>query len=156
MRREPVSRDPWTGELVGYYTGRFERVLGNDESGGSLAVMRSTVRPGTAPPLHIHTREDESWVVLSGTVRFWLGGRTLDACRTVDVGPGGYVFGPRMVPHTFATVTPESEVLISNTPGDIEGYFTGVGAADDRQDEAHSDLHERYGLEIFFDQVPVV
>ncbi|GAB19400.1 hypothetical protein GOEFS_083_00320 [Gordonia effusa NBRC 100432] len=149
-----VGRNPWTGRVGAYNADHFEYVVANTESSGSLASMRSTVRPEGAPPLHIHTREDETWTVLSGVVRFWFGGRTLSACETVDIEAGGYVFGPRFVPHTFQTVTPEADVIITNTPGAIEGYFSGVGASDTRQDSMHGDLFARYGVTIFLDEVP--
>ncbi|MBU3067317.1 cupin domain-containing protein [Nocardia sp. NEAU-G5] len=150
----PVARNRGTGTLTEYYTETTEQVVGRAETGGALAAMRSTVRPESAPPLHIHTREDESWIVLSGVVRFWFGERTLAACETVDIEAGGYVFGPRFVPHTFKSLTPESEVIVTNSPGTIEGYFDSIGPAAAREDDLHTDLFARYGLILFGDQVP--
>lgn len=149
-----VGRSPWTGPITEYYADRLELVVADAESGGAAATMRVVVRPEGAPPLHLHTREDESWAVVSGVVRFWFGGRTLRSCETVDIEAGGFLFGPRFVPHTFQTVTPESEVVITNVPGAIEGYFTEVGTAEERADAAQADLFEEYGVKIFLDEVP--
>lgn len=109
------------------------------------------MRPGDAPPLHTHSREDESWVVLSGRVRFWVGSSTLDECEVHDAEAGAYVFGPRLVPHTFQPVTTTAEVLVINNPGAVEGYFQSIGAADTRRDTDHIDLLAQYGMALLDD-----
>ncbi|MEU6584363.1 cupin domain-containing protein [Nocardia sp. NPDC046763] len=149
-----IARDRGTGALSDYYTETNEQVVGDGETRGAHTAMRVHVHPEAAPPLHVHTREDEAWIVLSGAVRFWFGGRTIDTCETIDVEAGAYAFGPRFVPHTFRTLADSSEVIITNTPGKVEGYFLSIGAGDSRDDAAHQDLFNRYGLVVFTDQLP--
>ncbi|MFJ9367831.1 cupin domain-containing protein [Nocardia sp. NPDC101769] len=149
-----IARDRGTGTLSDYYTETNEQVVGDAETRGAHTAMRVHVHPEASPPLHVHTREDEAWIVLSGAVRFWFGGRTIDTCDTIDVEAGAYVFGPRFVPHTFKTLTDSSELIITNTPGNVEGYFLSIGAGHVRDDAAHQDLFDRYGLVVFTDQLP--
>ncbi|MBF6352509.1 MULTISPECIES: cupin domain-containing protein [Nocardia] len=147
-------RNPWTQPTYGYYNTQFEQSLTEQDTAGQLTMMRMTLNPESAPPLHFHTREDEFWTVVSGRVRFWLGGSTLESCAVQEAEPGGFVFGPRNVPHTFQTITETAEVLIGNTPGALEGYFTGVGAADARHDDANTDVLGDYGV-FFIGPAPV-
>ncbi|MFI7002780.1 cupin domain-containing protein [Nocardia sp. NPDC050175] len=145
----PVGvRAPWTQPQVRYYDGGFEQVLSEQETASALSVMRAKVFPAGAPPLHFHTREDEFWVILSGQVRFWIGGYSLTECAVSEAGPGAFVYGPRNIPHTFQTITEESEVLVGSTPGVIEGYFKGVGAAEDRDHGKQVELLGTYGVTI--------
>ena len=64
---------------------------------------------GSGPAaLHVHRADDEAWHVLDGTLRF----RFVD--RVVDVGPGGTVFVPAGVAHTYEAVG--ARYLIVLTP----------------------------------------
>ncbi|MEV6767259.1 cupin domain-containing protein [Nocardia sp. NPDC051030] len=143
----PVGvRAPWSQPETRYYGGSFEQTLSEQDTAGSLTVMRASCTPDDAPPLHYHTREDEFWVILSGSVRFWVGGYSLTECVVTEAPAGSFVYGPRNIPHTFQSITDSAEVLVGNTPGAIEGYFKGIGAAEERQDDQHLDFLESYGV----------
>jgi mannose-6-phosphate isomerase-like protein (cupin superfamily) len=142
-----LVRNPGEGTLYPYYDYAPEQVVSHTETGGVVSVVRLTMRQADAPPLHSHSREDESWVILSGRLRFWVGSASLDACDVHDAEAGAYVFGPRLVPHTFQPLTETAEVLVINNPGAVEEYFRAVGsAADGRHDDDHVDLLTRYGM----------
>ncbi|MGW5562137.1 cupin domain-containing protein [Streptomyces tendae] len=141
-----LVRNPGEGSHYHYYDSVLEQVVSTTETQGVVSVARVTARRSDAPPLHVHSREDESWVVLSGRVRFWIGSSSLDACDVHDAGPGAYVFGPRSVPHTFQPLTTTAEFLVINNPGAIEGYFHSVGDADARHDADHIDSLAEYGV----------
>lgn len=143
-----LVRNRGDGETFRYYRTTNEQVVGTSETNGAASVMRASLHHGDAPPLHTHSREDESWVVLSGRVRFWVGSTSLAECDVHDAEAGAYVFGPRFVPHTFQPLTSTAEVLIINNPGAVEGYFRSVGAADRRHDADHTDLLARYGVSL--------
>ena len=96
MSNEPVTRgyvvDP--GEGV---PGRGPDVKASGRStGGSLTVIEVTIDGG--PPRHTHSREDESFYVLTGTLDVACG---QDRFRA---GPGSFVFLPRNLPHGFRSV----------------------------------------------------
>jgi mannose-6-phosphate isomerase-like protein (cupin superfamily) len=139
-------RNPGEGTFYRYYDSVQEQVVSNAETQGVVSVARLTMRQADAPPLHTHSREDESWVVLSGRVRFWAGSSSLGECDVRDAEPGAYVFGPRLVPHTFQPLTTTADLLVINNPGAIEGYFRSIGSADARHDTDHADMLAQYGV----------
>ncbi|MEV5826036.1 cupin domain-containing protein [Spirillospora sp. NPDC052242] len=143
-----LVRNPGDGPRFDYYDIDIEQVVSTTETDGVLTASRFVMRPSGAPPLHTHGREDEAWVVLSGEVRFWVGGTTLDACDVHVAEPGAFVYGPRHVPHTLQPVTSTAEILQINNPGAIEGYFKGIGPAGGRADADHLDLLESYGVTV--------
>ncbi len=55
---------------------------------------------GFSPPRHVHTREDEVFLVLDGDVCFDVDGERRAA------GPGTTVYMPRGVPHSFRIQSP--------------------------------------------------
>jgi mannose-6-phosphate isomerase-like protein (cupin superfamily) len=69
------------------------------------------MREGFSPPGHIHTREDELFLVLDGEVAFDVDGRLLLA------GPGTSVYMPRGMPHTFRIESPVARMLGVIAPG---------------------------------------
>ena len=76
------------------------------------------------PPRHIHHAEDETFVVLSGEVEFWVAGERLLR------GPGEAAFVPRGVEHTFRVVGDRpSRHLVILTPGGFEGFFREMAEA---------------------------
>lgn len=89
-----------------------------DQSGGTLTAFENVVAPGDGPPLHTHAREDESWAVLEGELRFKLGG-------TISAAPqGSFVFVPRGVPHCFQnTGDKPARILVLFTPAGMEAFF---------------------------------
>ncbi|MFV8311968.1 cupin domain-containing protein [Mycobacteroides chelonae] len=117
-----MLRTPWSGRLAGGAQ-EMELVVSRHESHDQLSMVRNTLKPEDAPPLHVHSREDEFWIVLSGEVKFWVGGRTLQECSTLVAGAGSVVFGPRNIPHTFQTYTPSALVMGGASPAQIEDLF---------------------------------
>lgn len=55
-------------------------------------MIETANNPSTGVRLHVHEREDETWVILEGEYSFQVGG------QTISPHAGDYVFGPRNVP----------------------------------------------------------
>ena len=73
------------------------------------------------PPAHVHTREDESFVMLAGKVDVHLGG------RDYTLGPGDYLYLPRDVVHTFRnTYDDEARIISVVSPAGLEGYYQAL------------------------------
>jgi quercetin dioxygenase-like cupin family protein len=93
-------------------------------TGGAFAMVEATQRPGHATPYHLHHDEDEAFYVLEGQFTFFCDGR-----KTV-LGPGGYIFLPRGLPHGIRCTAsaPSSTMLVFAMPGTgFVGMMTEVG-----------------------------
>ena len=87
-------------------------------SGGSCTVLTTTVQPGGGPPLHQHSREDETFRVLEGQFDFLVDGVT----HTVKTGE--IFFAPRGTVHTFKNnQTTPSKILNFVAPGGFEVFL---------------------------------
>jgi quercetin dioxygenase-like cupin family protein len=83
-----------------------------DSTGGAFSMVYQLAPPGHATPYHLHHSEDEAFYVLDGEFTFICNGK-----KTV-VGPGGYMFLPRGIPHGIkVSSTSPSEMLIFAMPG---------------------------------------
>lgn len=94
------------------------------DSDGALAMFHLTAPPMSGPPLHVHSREDETFYVLDGELVFEIDG------RRETVGRGGSVFLPRGVTHRYQNLTAEdARLLIIVTPGAFHDFFVELAAA---------------------------
>jgi len=84
-------------------------------------VIEITIDGG--PPRHTHSREDESFYVLTGTLEVECG---KDRFRA---GPGSFVFLPRNLPHVFWSVGGPATALLIVSPGGLDEYFAELSAA---------------------------
>ena len=93
-------------------------VARGDQTNGSLLVVDIAVPPGEGPPLHVHTREEETIYVLEGDLRIKLG----DELRATPAG--SFVFIPRGVAHTFQNVGKQpGRMLVTFAPAGMEAFF---------------------------------
>ena len=103
--------------------GRFERILGvtqtyklePERSGGAVACIEVTVPVGHGIPPHRHSREDECFYVLDGSIRFE-GEDCPDGAMVLSAG--GFFFGPRGRVHGFSNPGPApAKLLVVSLPG---------------------------------------
>lgn len=90
------------------------------ETGGQLFIIEHThLMPG-GPSLHLHLNQEEWFYVMDGAVDFQVGEQRL------QLRAGESVLAPRLVPHTFSSVSPTtpSHMMIAFTPaGKMEQFF---------------------------------
>lgn len=98
----------------------IERATAGD-TGGAYTVHEQWITPAGNPPPHVHRDEDEAFLVLSGSIDVTVG----DA--TVAVGAGGFAFGPRGLPHTYAVTSDVAHLLVISSPSGAEAFFRAVG-----------------------------
>jgi quercetin dioxygenase-like cupin family protein len=91
------------------------------DTGGQLAVMEQTAHRGFSPPRHVHHREDTALYVLDGSITAVVGD------ERVEVGPGGFVWLPRDVPHTFRVDSDVVRQLEFVTPAGFEQFHVDAG-----------------------------
>lgn len=93
----------------------------NKETNGAFSLVNTLLRRGFDPPLHMHTREDESNYILEGEIIYTVGEETIYAKQ------GDYIHLPKNVPHTFKLVTETARTLLLITPGGFEKMFVECG-----------------------------
>ncbi len=100
---EPAGGDAfwWLGSL-----------MINKVEGPGMSLVDHLVPPGYAPPLHIHHRQDEVFMITEGEFTMTCGDETWQA------GPGAVIFLPRGIPHRFqASEAGPARTQIITVPG---------------------------------------
>lgn len=107
------------------FPGHDALLLSDHNATPSNAAIVEIVIPARtfgAPP-HIHSREDEHFYVLEGTVEF------LDRNKTISAGPGSLVVLPRGHLHGFWNLSDQqARMLLIITPGEFASFFDSVVA----------------------------
>jgi quercetin dioxygenase-like cupin family protein len=114
---KPVLSGPGAGRTVSYGSGSSaELKLAGEQSGGDWAVVEWVVRAGDEPPVHSHTREDETVYVIDGAITAYVDG------ENIEVEAGSYAALPKNVPHGVTVRGEEARLLITLEPAGAE-YF---------------------------------
>jgi quercetin dioxygenase-like cupin family protein len=114
---DPVLTGPGAGRTVTHGHGSSaELKIAGEESGGDWAVVEWRVRAGDEPPIHIHTREDETLYVLDGAITAFVGD------QRIEVEAGSYAALPKDVPHGLSVRGEEARLLVTLAPAGTE-YF---------------------------------
>jgi quercetin dioxygenase-like cupin family protein len=142
----PVTVGPAEGHTVqGPAGGPLTFKVRGDQTNGALTVVENVIAPGDGPPLHSHAREDESWYVLEGSLRFKLNG-------TINSAPAGsFVFVPRTVAHAFQNIdNVPARILVWFTPAGMERFFDEFAELPDGSviPEAFGRIGREVGMEV--------
>jgi quercetin dioxygenase-like cupin family protein len=113
---------PGEGPRVGVVGDIYRFLATGKETDGKYATIEAIVPPGGGPPPHIHSREEESFLVLEGEMTFQLGDD-----RFV-VGAGTFLNMPVGSLHCFKNESQSTaRMLISVAPAGLEQMFLEVG-----------------------------
>ena len=122
----------------------FMTKVATGDTDGDIYVYESTRSKEGGPNHHYHFSQDEWWYVLQGEFLIRIGDTTYHA------KPGDSVFGPRMIPHSFAKIGEgEGRLLQFFQPaGKMEEFFTKVskGAAKGLTEEQQDKFREDHGF----------
>jgi quercetin dioxygenase-like cupin family protein len=118
---EPIALHRDEGEAL-WFLGSLVMVRSSaGTTGGQVAVLEHQSPPGSGSPLHVHSREDEWFYVIEGSLTFWVGGTVIEAPT------GAFVYGPRGIPHTFQVSSPEpARFLLVTEPAGFEAFVRAV------------------------------
>jgi mannose-6-phosphate isomerase-like protein (cupin superfamily) len=115
----PLLRTTDSAESINMIGQDVRVLLAAADTGGTHSLFYQIVPPGDGPPRHMHTREDETFIVLDGVLEFLVG----TPPQTLRAGPGSCVYGPRGVPHTFRNPGPgNARILVLFNPGGFERF----------------------------------
>jgi quercetin dioxygenase-like cupin family protein len=137
---EPVLTGPGAGRSRSYgndSTSTLELKLYGDQSGGDWAVVENRVRAGDEPPIHTHTREDETVYVLEGAITAFVGDQQF------EVEAGSYAALPNNIPHGFTVRGEEVRLLQTLHPAGAEYFFVPRDESDEDPAKFGIILHER-------------
>jgi quercetin dioxygenase-like cupin family protein len=101
--------------------GTLAILLDGAATNGQLMVGRFDVGEGEAPPYHVHTHEDEVFMLIKGTALVWVDDQEM------ELSEGGIVFLPKNIPHAYRITSKKADLLMINTPAGIEGMFRYAG-----------------------------
>lgn len=150
---KPIFRPSGTAPAVWGPGDRYNFLATGEETNNAFFQFEAIVPPGGGPPPHIHSREDESFYVVSGGLEILVGDSTYQAKA------GDFVFIPRGTVHRFKNLGGTTAVqLVTFVPAGVERYFREVfppvtdpkAAPPPITDELIRKLHEaapKYGLE---------
>jgi mannose-6-phosphate isomerase-like protein (cupin superfamily) len=101
--------------------GAAQWLLYGEDTAGAFSLAIATLDPGGGPPMHVHEREDETYVILSGTVEV-----TIDE-RTETLGVGDCVFLPPGIPHGLHNPGPDpARMLMLVHPPGLERFLEAM------------------------------
>lgn len=124
----PIARGPGEGEHLWFFGGLTTIKAEGAQTGGRVMVTEQLAPRGGGSPLHVHHNEDEWFYVLEGELTIWVDG------STHVVGVGGFVFGPRNVPHTFVVSSEQARFLLVTEPAGMEGFIHALAEPAARQE----------------------
>jgi quercetin dioxygenase-like cupin family protein len=98
--------------------------VSGDETDGRYSVWEIEVAPNSGPPLHRHSKEDESFYVLDGEFSFPYGNS-----REAKARKGQFIYVPRGEFHTYKNISRSSsgKLLLIIAPPQFEKFFEEVG-----------------------------
>lgn len=95
----------------------FHFLADGEQTNNLFSLIYVEVYKGAEPPAHTHKQEDESYYILEGAIRFWVGDKVLDAKA------GDFVYLPKGVPHKFEVQSDYVKELMWITPSGFEKWF---------------------------------
>ncbi len=125
---EPVA--PVTGSVISgpdaqaaiWFLGALAQVrVTGAQTGGAFALADHLARRGNASPVHVHDVDDETFFVLDGELRVFVGEEEHTA------GPGTVAVLPRRLRHAYVVTSAEARFLTLHTPAGFEQFAAEVG-----------------------------
>lgn len=125
---------------------KFYTKVSAKDTDGDWYIFESTRDKKGGPMLHYHYEQDEWWYILEGEFLIKVGDQTYTAKA------GDSVFGPRMVPHTFAKVNdgPARLLMAFQPAGRMEEHFKAVseGKYAKLSEEEKKEVRKQHGFEV--------
>lgn len=155
LQRALTLNGATSGARIGLVGDIYRLLVRGSDTAGRYALMEATVAPGNGPPLHIHRREEEGFLVLEGEITFYTETETIRGTAGVAVNI------PTGLKHRFRNESDQTaRMLILVAPSGLEEMFAEAGTvlADSMHTAPPSSPDEierlvriapKYGIEFF-------
>jgi len=121
----PVSRSvissPDTQAAIWFLGALSELRVSGEQTGGAFSLADNLARRGNASPVHVHDRNDETFLVLDGELRVVAGEHDYTA------RPGTVAVLPRRLRHAYVVTSATARFLVLHTPAGFEQFAAEVG-----------------------------
>lgn len=118
---KPIFRPTGTGPAVYGPGDLYTYMATGEETNNSFFQFEAVVPENGGPPPHIHSREDESFYVVKGSLEITLGNKVYQAKA------GDFVYVPRGTLHRFRNSGKGTAVqLVTFVPAGMEKFFNEV------------------------------
>ena len=154
--RTATIRTPDVGQSLAVVGDIYRFLATGKDTDGKYAMWEAIVPPGGGPPPHVHSREEEGFVVLEGEITFQVGDKRIVAMA------GTFANIPVGTPHSFKNESDRpAKMIITVAPAGLEQMFFEVSApleqgATTAPKPSTSDFEKllntapKYGIEILF------
>lgn len=123
MNRSGLVLSPQQGKAYWVLGDLYTFKTTSQETNGTFALIEIVVYPETGSPLHIHSREDETFLIQAGEIQFQIAGRDLTAT------PGTLIYSPKGQPHLFVNRTDQPATMLCwLMPAGLEQFFMAIGS----------------------------
>jgi len=153
----PYKRSPALSNPTWYKGMLHSQMAGTTDNKGAFDFIISTIRRGTEPPPHVHSREDEFFYVFSGEMKAYVD-REVFIVKASEC-----MFLPRLKPHAWVITSAAINVMALITPGGFHDALLKMSAPaeqmevpDDGDTETYANvdltetikIHEQYGVRL--------
>jgi mannose-6-phosphate isomerase-like protein (cupin superfamily) len=112
---------PTSAQPLWYFDNLVYIHVDGEQSGGAYSLSETLGARGNMPPLHVHRRNDETFYILEGDVRLFVGD------REVVLAPGQAVLAPRGVPHAYRVESDRARWIVISSPAGYEQFVRAAG-----------------------------
>lgn len=95
--------------------------LDGGQTNEAFAFVELLGRQGDMPPLHVHSRDDETFHVLDGELKLHIGE------QEIRLTAGQTALAPRGVPHVYRVESETARWLVINSPAGFERFLRAAG-----------------------------
>ena len=121
--RTATIRTPDVGQTVAVVGDIYRFLATGEDTDGKYAMWEAIVPPGGGPPPHVHSREEEGFVVLEGEITFQVGDKRIVAKA------GTFANMPVGTPHSFKNESDQpAKMVITVAPAGLEKMFFEVSS----------------------------
>ncbi|MFD9733360.1 cupin domain-containing protein [Umezawaea sp. NPDC059074] len=128
----PILTDPGTQSAVNFLGGLVRMRARAADTAGAYALLEHQGERGYMSPLHVHESDEETFLVLEGTLRVEFGD------EVHSVGEGALALLPRRQAHGFVVTSPHARFLTLHTPGGgFDAFVAEIGIPVDPDGHVH-------------------